>query len=602
MSSQSPRPSLKSSPHAPEARSAGKGLRGLLLVALSTGLLFGAIGPRLAYLQLVQQDRNRELAEHNRIRLIPNPPERGEIRDRHGSILAGSQLAHSVFVWPLAHPQQDWQPTIERLAELLGIPASDIGERLDQAGYNSTLPVRILRNASPEQVTRLQEHIAEVPGTIVQPEAIRYYPNSTLAAHLLGYTGEISPEALAAAPSSADYRLGDVVGQVGVERTYEATLRGQWGGRRVLVDAAGHVLEILGEQPARTGNPLQLSLDLNLQQVAEEALGERKGAVVALDPRDGAVLVMASYPTFDPNMFSRAVAQEQWDDLQNQQFPFLNRSMRAYPPASTFKIVTATAAIESGSFSPSATLQTAPYIAVGGWLFWDWNRAGFGVLGFPQALAYSSDTFFYQTALRMGAEPLQYWARQYGFGAPTGIPLVGEAPGIVPDSDWKQENMGEVWYAGDTVNMSIGQGFTIGTPLQVAVMTAVVANGGWRVTPHLLANPQEPPQRESIGLSPETLAVLQTGLREVITGGTGRGLALAVDLPGIAGKSGTAEDPPRDSHAWFTAYGPYDNPEIVVVAFLENSGGGGSSQAGPIAHKVLDAYFRHQLDTVVANQ
>ena len=195
---------------------------------------------------------------------------------------------------------------------------------------------------------------------------------------------------------------------------------------------------------------------------------------------------------------------------------------------------------------------------------------------------------------------MQYWAKQYGFGSPTGIPLTGEAAGIVPDTDWKQEYVGEGWYAGDTVNMSIGQGFTIGTPLQVAVMTAAVANGGWRVTPHLLANPNIQAPRTWLEISPETLSVLQSGMREVITGGTGRGVALSFDLPGIAGKSGTAEDPPRRSHAWFTAYGPHDNPEIVVVAFLENHGGGGSSQAGPIVRQVLETYFRQQEETPIS--
>ena len=591
-------PSARSSIRGGTDRATGQGFRPLLLVLLSTGLLFGTIGTRLAYLQIVQHEENRQLAEKNRIRLIPHPPERGLIRDRNGVLMAGTQLAHSVFLWPLAQPYQDWQSTIQQLAAHLQIPASDIRARLDRAGYQSSFPVRILRNATPEVVTRLQEHIHELPGTMVQPEAVRYYPHGSLAAHLLGYTGEITAEELEAVPPKSDYRLGDAIGQLGVERSYEDRLRGTWGGQQVEVDAAGRVLKILGEKPSLTGQTLNLSLDLQLQQVAEEGLAERKGAVVALDPRNGAVRVMASYPNFDPNMFSSSVSPELWQELQTQQFPFLNRAMRAYPPASTFKIVTATAALESGAFTPDATLQTAPFIAVGGWRFWDWNRAGFGVLGFRQAIAYSSDTFFYQTALRMGADPLQYWAREYGFGSVTGIPLLGEAAGLIPDSEWKQGNLEEGWYAGDTVNMSIGQGFTLSTPLQIAVMTAAVANGGWRVTPQLLANPSEPPKREWIELAPETLEVLQGGLREVITGGTGRGVALSVGLPEIAGKSGTAEDPPRRSHAWFTAYGPFDDPEIVVVAFLENHGGGGSSQAGPIVRQVLEAYFTQQQETV----
>ena len=588
-------------PSQTDAKATGRGFQAVFLVIVSSALLFGGMGTRLFQLQIAQNAQNRQLADNNRIRLIPIPPERGRILDRNGELMAGTQLSHGVFIWPLAQPQQDWAPVAAELATHIDMSAEEILDRLARAGYNSPFPVRILRNASPEIVIRLRENFEVLPGVIVQPEAVRYYPSGDLAAHLLGYTGEITGDELASADPESEYRLGDVIGQMGVERSYEQLLRGRWGGQQVEVDAGGQVLQVLGEQPSEVGQTVQLSLDRRLQQVAEEGLDERKGAVIAIDPNNGAVLAMASYPTFDPNIFSSQITTEQWADIQSQQFPFLNRTLRPYPPASTFKVVTTTAAIESGVFPPSTTLATAPYIAVGGWRFWDWNRAGFGVLGFRRAIAYSSDTFFYQVALRIGAEPLQEWSRRYGFGELTGIPLAGESPGLIPDTEWKLDNVGEGWYAGDTVNMSIGQGFVNATPLQVAIMTAVVANGGWRVQPHLLANPGELPPRTWVGLSPATLQEVREGLREVIVGGTGRGVALAPGLPAIAGKSGTAEDPPRLSHAWFTAYGPYENPEIVVVAFLENDGGGGSSKAGPIVRQVMEAYFRQQEETAQAS-
>jgi penicillin-binding protein 2 len=337
---------------------------------------------------------------------------------------------------------------------------------------------------------------------------------------------------------------------------------------------------------------VQLTLDLDIQRAAERALGNRKGAIVAIDPRNGAVLAMVSRPAFDPNLFSTYITDAQWQQLQSKEFPFVNRALQGYPPASTFKIVTTTAAIESGKFSPNTVLGTFPYLEVGGIQFWDWNRAGFGPLGFPGAMAWSSDTFFYQTALGMGEKPLVQWTRRYGFGQKTGIEIAKEeASGLVPDDAWKQAELKEPWYAGDTVNMSIGQGYLQASPLQVAVMFGVAANGGYRVHPHLLLdNTDAQNWRESLNISDTTLKILQEGLRMVVTSGTGQAVA-APDLPAVSGKSGTAEDPPRESHTWFGAYGPVDKPEIVVVAFGENSGGGGGKIAAPMVRQVLQNYF-----------
>jgi penicillin-binding protein 2 len=301
---------------------------------------------------------------------------------------------------------------------------------------------------------------------------------------------------------------------------------------------------------------------------------------------------MVSRPAFDPNLFSTRLTDAQWEQLKNKSFPFVNRALQGYPPASTFKIITTTAAIESGNFPIDTVLPTYASIRVGGIDFGDWNRAGFGPLDFPGAMAWSSDTFFYQTAQKMGEKPIIEWMKKYGFGQKTGIELAQEeAAGLVPDDAWKQKEVGEGWFIGDSINMSIGQGFMQVSPLQVAVMFAVPANGGYRVKPHLLMDNQEAKKwRSSLDISPEVIAVLQKGLRQVITNGTGTALNVS-HLPPLSGKSGTAEDPPRKSHTWFGAYGPTDNPEIVVVAFGENSGGGGGSLAAPMVRQVLEAYF-----------
>lgn len=574
------------------ARTVGRRYQSVIVMLIVSLGLLGGIGSRLAYLQLVQGERNRQLADNNRIRLIPRPPERGRILDREGRVLVGNRISYSVFLWPIANREADWEPVVQRLAEILNIPEEEIRDRLEQAGYSSPSLVRIARGLSPSQFTALAEFSQELKGVQVQAEAVREYPHGDLAAHVLGYTGELSDEELTEREDEG-YRMGDVIGQMGAEAAFESQLRGEWGGQQVEVDGMGRVLRILGEKPSRAGQTITLTIDLDLQKAAETALGDRNGAIVAIDPRNGAVLAMVSRPAFDPNLFSTHISDEQWNQLQKKEFPFVNRALQGYPPASTFKIVTTTAAIESGRFAPRTVLPTYPYLRIGGVQFWDWNNAGFGPLDFTGAMAHSSDTFFYQTGVRMGEQPLIQWTRRFGFGEKTGIELgVEEAAGLVPDEAWKQKELGEPWYIGDTVNMTIGQGFLQTSPLQVAVMFAVVANGGYRVQPHLLKDNEESRNwREDLGISPETMDILKEGLREVITYGTGKALKVS-DLPPIAGKSGTAEDPPRKSHTWFGAYAPFDNPEIVVVAFGENSGGGGGSLAAPMVRQVLEAYFK----------
>ncbi|MBF2087153.1 penicillin-binding protein 2 [Thermoleptolyngbya sp. C42_A2020_037] len=588
----------------PTGRTVGKSYQSLVVMLTVTVALLGGIGTRLAYLQLVEGQYNRQLADDNRVRLIPRQPERGRILDRKGRTLAGSRLSYAVFLWPIANRQSNWRPIVKRLSTILNIPEENIQKRLDQAGYSSPELLRIARGISPAQVTALAEFSQQMPGVQVQAEAVRYYPHGDLAAHVLGYTGEMSDEDLERRREEG-YRLGDVVGQMGVEAAFERQLRGQWGGQQVEVDGMGHVLRVLGEKSARAGNTVTLTLDLDLQKAAETVLGDRRGAIVALDPRNGAVLALVSRPAFDPNLFSTHITDAQWQELQSKSYPFVNRALQGYPPASTFKIVTTTAAIESGRYSPSTVLRTRPYIEVGGIKFWDWNNAGFGPLDFRGAMAWSSDTFFYQTAMGMGHEPLIEWTRRYGFGRKTGIELAAEeSAGLVPDPDWKRENLDEEWFIGDTINMSIGQGYMQASPLQVAVMFAVPANGGDLVRPHLLKDQEASRSwRTPIGLSPTTLRILQDGLRRVVSSGTGK-VMNTPSLPPNAGKTGTAEDPPRKSHAWYGGYAPLDNPEIVVVAFVENSPeGGGGKVAAPMVKQVLETYFnKTQPDSQAAPQ
>ncbi len=568
-------------------RIVGEGLRSFVFVGFVTLVLFGALGTRLGILQLMQGERNRELANENRIRLIPKRPERGKIRDRKGRELATSDFTYSVFVWPLVQTDPEWPRTLQILSSILQIPESDIQEPLEEAGENSPSLVRISQGLSFAQVVALSERSTELVGVELDKEAIRSYPHGELASQVLGYIGEINAEEYAEKKEKG-YRLGDVIGKSGLEKQYQEVLHGVWGGQQVEVDGAGGVVRVLGQKPPEPGDNINLTLDLDVQKAAELALDNRPGAVVALDPKDGAVLAMVSHPGFDPNWFARGITTEQWKTIQTRKFPLVNRATRTFPPASTFKVITAAAGMESGKYSPDARLATFASIHGVG----SWNGAGFGVIGFRQALQWSSNTFFGQVAVKVGTDEMLKWSRNFGMGEKTGIDLPSESAGFIPDPTWKRKVFKNDWYPADSVMVSIGQGAVQASPLQVAAMFAAIANNGYRVTPHLRKT-EDPPEsyRTSLELKPSTVKTIQAGLRDVVTSGTGKALNVPT-LPPSAGKSGTGEDPPRKTHTWFGGYAPFDKPEIVVVAFGQNTGGGGGSTCGPIVRQVLEAYFK----------
>jgi penicillin-binding protein 2 len=570
-------------------RTVGQGRQAWVLMTIVGLGLIGGIGSRLCYLQLSQGVRNRQIAENNRVRTVAKPPVRGNIYDRKGRLLAGNKLSHSVFIWPLATKRENWLETRRRVAEILALDENAIETKMTGSRVNSTNRVRIVRDLTEAQITRLQEYGAEKEGIDVDIESVRHYPGGQLAAHVLGYTGEMNDRELEERRSQG-YRMGDVTGKMGLESTLESQLRGEWGGTQVEVDGKGRLQQFLGQKVSRSGKDVTITIDRDLQKVAEDAIGKHKAAIVAMDPRTGEILAMASRPAFDPNSLSGQISPAVWKQLQGQDHPFVNRALSRFPPASTFKIVTTTAALESGKFKPTDRLQTYASIRVGGFTFADWNHAGFGVQGFPGALKWSSDTFFYQVAQRVGGPTLIDWTRKYGFGKKTGIELPEESKGLVADDAWKQLNYKMPWSVGDTINMSIGQGFLQATPLQVLGMFAIAANGGYHVKPHLVQDASKREWRESLNLKPTTLATIRKGLREVVDGGTGAVMNSAT-IPKTAGKSGTAEAPPGASHVWFGAYSPADKPEIVVVAFGEHTGGGGGKTAAPMVLKVMEAYF-----------
>ncbi|RCJ20753.1 penicillin-binding protein 2 [Nostoc minutum NIES-26] len=578
-------------------RTVGQSSQSIFLI-LFTLLMTTGIGIRLAYLQIIEGPKLRQRAEANRIRMIPKQPERGNIFDRNGKILASTRYSRSVYLWPMAHQKLSWSFVGQRLEKILGIPQQEIEKKLQQAGANSSSLIRIARDLNEAQITALKEYENELQEVEIHTDAIRYYPHGKELAHVLGYTRELTAEQLNQKQQEG-YQLGDVIGQMGAEKAYERILRGEWGGQQVEVDGAGRPLRVLGEKQAKAGKDLHLTIDLDIQKAAAKALGDRDGAIVALDPKNGAVLAMVSHPTFDPNIFSKQkLSQKDWETVQGADHPLVNRALSAFPPASTFKIVTATAGLESGKFSPSTVLQTYGSLNIGGTRFGEWNHAGFGPLGFVGALQWSSDTFFYQIGRGVGGSTLIEWTRKYGFGKKTGFEFSSEeTKGLVPDETWKQKVWKMPWTVGDSINMSIGQGALQTTPLQVAIMFAVPANGGYRVQPHLLKdNEQAKSWRESLNMKPTTVKILRDGLRKVVAEGTGKALNQPT-IPTVAGKSGTAEawkGRVKQNHAWFGAYAPADKPELLIVAFAEHSGGGGGSIAAPMILKIMEDYFQRK--------
>ena len=558
---------------------------------LAVVLLFcGAMVARLAWLQLLHGSENRARADENRIRLMPRNPIRGRLLDRHGQVLATSRLTYNLYIQPREVSDAQWPALRDRLVAVMGVPGAQLEAKRRSGANAEGFRIALASGLKPEQVLRFREQASGLPGAEVDVDILRSYPHGRLAAHVLGYTSGITEEEYAQLEAKG-YRILDRVGRSGVEKQYEGHLRGEWGGQQVEVNAAGQVQRILGEKPARAGKDLRLTLDLALQQAAERALdGVRKGAIVALDPQTGAIRALASRPTFDPNVFSPAPSTSQWSALNSPDAPLLNRAFQGFPPASTFKIVTTVAGLESGRYTAGSKVMTMNSFCYAGLCYGD--HGAHGAIGFPFALAVSSNTFYYQVGLKVGPDELFKAARRMGYGQVTGIELVEEeTPGLLGDQAWKREVLGEAWTPVDTITSAIGQGALQVTPIQMARLYAAVANGGWLVTPHLVERPTE---RTWIGLKPATLQVLRDGLRQVVTIGTAK-ILNDPSLPPVAGKTGTGEDPPRPDHAWFGGYAPAGKPTLVIIAFGENSGGYGGTVAAPMVKALMTTWFRGSL-------
>lgn len=570
----------------------------LVLVLLCSGAMIA----RLSWLQLIHGARYRELADENRIRLVPRSPIRGRLLDQKGRVLATSKLTYNLYLEPRLVQEDDWPALRDRLVSVLKLSAEDL-ERLHQKGIGKDgYRVALAFDLKPEQVLRFREQAGNLRGASVDVDVLRSYPNGSLAAHVLGYTQPITEQEYKTL-SERGYKIRDRIGRIGVEAAYESHLRGEWGGQMLEVNAMGEVQRSLGDRPSVAGDDLTLTLDLDMQRAAEQALADKPGgAIVAMDPRTGAIRALASRPTFDPNFFSKLVTtQKEYDQLfASPQKPLLSRAMNAYDPGSTWKPVTAMAGMESGKFAPDVRLPTMACITYGGHCFPDHNGAGFGVIGYEDALRFSSNTFFYQVGVGTGSLALYDAATKLGFDAKTGIEIgYEENKGLVGHERWAAKGRGWAepgttpWIPEDMASASIGQSVVQITPLQLARAYSVFANGGYLVTPHLAdANVDwtSAERRTKVDIKATTLATIRRGLRKVVEDGTGAAINQP-NLPPVAGKTGTAEDSTGGpDHAWFACYAPYPSGEIVVVAFAQNTPGGGSVHALPMAKKVLEAW------------
>jgi penicillin-binding protein 2 len=589
------------------------------LVVLAVWLILLA---RLFYLQVVQAERYTQFAERNSVRTHRVQAPRGMILDRNGEILVDARPALGITLVP--SETEDLELTLRRVARLAGADEAELLQRHGRpSGAARFKPQLVLQDLDRAAFARIGERLWALPGVHSEYRTLRDYRYGEMSAHLLGWLGEIDPESLEDREYQG-YRPGDVVGRKGIEKLLERELRGRPGGENWLVDAHGRELELLSAVEPQPGLNVTLTLDRRLQQVAEHALDERgkAGAIVALDPRNGEVLVLASRPGFDPNRFASGIDGAEWKALMNDaRAPLHFRALQGqYPPGSTYKLVTAIAGLEEGVIRPGLQVHCGGSFRLGRRTYRCWRRGGHGVVDVHKALVQSCDVFFYRVGLEVGVDRLAYYARSLGFGARTGIELPGELPGLVPTRAWKERRFGEPWMEGETVSLSIGQGFNLWTPLQLAHAYAAVGHGGMRWRPFLVKRVQQPdgailretaPQAAGpLPFKEETLRIVRDALRGVVqeprgTGGHMRNLPGGVEA---AGKTGTAQvvgmkgDPPEDEslipeqyrdHAWFVTYLPAENPRLAIAVLVEHGGHGGSA-AAPIAAEVARAFLENE--------
>jgi penicillin-binding protein 2 len=601
--------------------------RKFLLLHILIVFLFGILTMQLVRMQVFQGDDYRARAENNRLRELQVLPTRGLIYDRNHRLLVENVAKFSAVIVPADLPAKDEDVVFDRLGSVLGIPAQEIAQRVREKREdgNPYEPIVIKDELDRDTALILKELTSYLPGVDLKVDARRNYLSGELTSHILGYVGGISAEEYAAKRDKG-YILNDQLGKMGIELGYEDILRGKAGKELAEVDASGRQQDVLDSRASQPGQNVVLTIDLQLQRKTADILREFMGtsdnaAAVVMDVHTGEILSMASLPTYDNNLFSKTLSQEELDALLNEPAkPLVNHAVaEMYPPGSTFKTITGLAALQEGVATPSTTIVSRGYITVPNqydpsvvYVFRDWGALG--PLDFYGGIAMSSDVYFYYMAggkqdegfQGLGEERLASYARAFGLGEPTGVDLVGEeSPGLVPDAKWKEQAVGEMWYVGDTYNFGIGQGYLAVTPLQLVDAIAAIANDGELLRPRLVKEILDShgnvvtafakEVRRRLPVNQEYLAVMREAMRQSVS----KGVASTAQVAGltVAGKTGSAEfgparaDGSHETHGWFVGFAPYENPEIAVVVFIQR--GSGFTNAAPAAARIFDYYF-HQ--------
>lgn len=600
--------------------------RRVTVIALVVLVAFGLLSARLVYLQVIRHEDLAEQAENNRTAVLPVVPNRGLIVDRNGIVLASNYSAYTLEITP--YKAGDVEQTIDGLAAVVDITPRDRRRfkrlREDARNFDS---VAIRTRLSDEEVARFAAQRYRFPGVEIKARLLRSYPNGEIGSHALGYIGRINQsEKLAMEDWDDDqqknYKGTDYTGKLGVEQSYEQTLHGLTGVDQMETSAAGRAVRRLASHPATPGNTVMLTLDIKLQKMVEDMFGDRRGALVAIDPTTGEILAFVSKPTFDPNLFVEGIDSDSWKELSESiDKPLLNRALRGtYPPGSTYKPFMALAALQTGTRGPRVVVNDPGYYNFGGHRFGS-PEGNIGGVDMRRAIQLSSNIYFYSLANEMGVDLIHDFMQPLGFGQITGIDVVGEVRGVLPSTDWKRRAYKrpeqQKWYAGETISLGIGQGYNSFTMLQLAQATAILASGGIKHRPHLvlatrdavsgLTTPAEQPPGENLGFSADNVAVVREGLMSVISSGTARGVFVGARYT-AAGKTGTAqaasqsqntkynaralEEHQRD-HALFMAFAPANDPKIALALVVENAGWGAVA-AAPIARRVLDYWLAGQ--------
>ncbi len=593
-----------------------------LAVALGVVLVaFGLLLTRFIYLQVVRHDELKTKAEENRIAMVPITPSRGIITDRHGVVLAHNYAAYTLEVTPSKVENLD--EMLNALAQVVDIQPKDrrrFKKLMEESKAFETLPIR--NRLTDEEVARFAANAYRFPGVEIKARLFRSYPLGDVASHLIGYIGRINDRDLERLETDgvlANYRGTDHMGKVGLEQSYEEQLHGKTGYEQVEIDAGGRAIRTLRRIPPVQGNNLVLSVDIKLQKIVEEAFGQNKGALVAIEPSTGGILAFVSKPGFDPNLFVDGIDPDSWKELnESPDKPLNNRVIRGtYPPGSTFKPFMALAALELNVRSASQGIADPGFFFFGGHRFRDDKEGGHGYVDMYRSIVHSCDTYYYTLANQLGIDRIDQFMGPLGFGSKTGVDIEGEVEGVLPSQAWKQKRFKkpelQKWYAGETISIGIGQGYNSYTPIQLATATATLANNGVMFKPHLvryvvdpISNKRqviEPTPLRNLPYKQENIDVIKRAMVGVNKEGTGA-LAFAGATYDAAGKTGTAQvfslkgskyvasqikSQLRD-HAWFIAFAPADKPTIALAVLVEN-GGFGAQAAAPIARKVLDYYL-----------